>query len=404
MCSKSFKKASVILFVPLTVFFCNASQAQSSCSIPSAQSTVSFGAQTVDTPDPAGVGLSVTGDFNGDGLVDTLVGTKGGSVIWYENPSMTKHTVFSDSSFNFNTDGRTADVDGDGDIDAFLLSWHVSKQYWIENTGTSSWTLHLIGDGLPGHDMDTADFDGDGDPDIIVRSEAAGSLNKFVELWRQNSPDSWTSTRLDTNDTGAGVVSADIDADGDADIVTNGKWYENSGGDMLAGSWTEHVFDSNPLSVTYVRVGDLNGDGRLDVVITPSEVTGDVSWYEAPADPKNGSWIKHCIEGNQGFLHALDIGDIDNDGDNDIVTGQMIISPDPDEVILYHNMGSGASWEKQVIDNVGTHGLRLFDLGNDGDLDIFGKAYFASRVDLWENTISSIPIVRPNPPSGLAVE
>ncbi len=86
----------------------------------------------VHDPDPAGVGLSAVGDFNGNGWVDALVGTKAGKVFWYENPSMAVHSVFS-GSFNFNTDGRTADVDGDGDIDVFLLSWHISQVFWLEN-------------------------------------------------------------------------------------------------------------------------------------------------------------------------------------------------------------------------------------------------------------------------------
>lgn len=357
----------------------------------------------VHDPDPAGVGLSAVGDFNGDGWVDALVGTKAGKVFWYENPSMAVHSVFS-GSFNFNTDGRTADVDGDGDIDVFLLSWHISQVFWLENNGTESWTLHPIGAGIPGHDMAVADLDKDGDPDIVVRSEAAGSQNKIVEMWRQESPDSWTRRQLDTNDLGAGITVGDLDGDNDSDIVINGKWYENLGGDMITGNWPEHVFDSNALTIPYVRVGDINGDLRLDIILTPSDVTGTVSWYEAPPDPKSGTWTKHCIEDNQRFLHALEIGDMDNDGDLDIFTGQMISSPNPDEVIVYHNVDFGSGWEKQLVDNIGTHGSRLFDLGNDGDLDIFGKTYFASRVDLWENKSDSVLSPKPNPPENLLVQ
>ena len=404
----NFRKSPTLSFSLLTICVAATASAQAAdCQIPAAQSDIPFERRNVhDNPDPLGIGLSALGDFNADGFMDTLIGTKGGSVFWYENPSMAVHQVYSNGSMNFNTDGRSADVDGDGDIDAILLSWHTAKHYWLENNGTSTWNLHHIGDGIAGHDMDVADFDGDGDPDIVVRSEASGAQNQIVEMWRQENPDSWTRRQLDTNDLGAGLFAGDMDADGDADIVINGKWYENLGGDMINDSWPEHVYDAAPLSVTYVRVGDLNGDGRIDIVLTPSEVIGAVSWYEAPADPKNGVWTKHCIEGNQGFLHALGIGDMDNDGDNDIITGQMISSPDPDEVIVYQNKGGGASWEKQLIDNIGTHGLRLFDLGNDGDLDIFGKAYFASRVDLWENKsdAGSNGVVTPNPPEDLLAQ
>ena len=95
---------------------------------------------------------------------------------------------------------------------------------------------------------------------------------------------------------------------------------------------------------------------------------------------------------------------MDNNGDLDIFTGQMISSPNPDEVIVYHNVDFGSGWEKQSVDNIGTHGSRLFDLGNDGDLDIFGKTYFASRVDLWENKSDSVLSPKPNPPENLLVQ
>ena len=71
-----------------------------------------------------------------------------------------------------------------------------------------------------------------------------------------DSPDSWTRRRLDTNDLGAGLIVGDMDSDGDPDIIINGKWYENLGVDMITGDWPEHVYDANPLTVTYVRVGD----------------------------------------------------------------------------------------------------------------------------------------------------
>lgn len=60
-----------------------------------AQSEIPFEHRVVHDPDPAGVGLSAVGDFNGDGCVDALVGTKAGKVFWYENPSMAVHSVFS---------------------------------------------------------------------------------------------------------------------------------------------------------------------------------------------------------------------------------------------------------------------------------------------------------------------
>jgi hypothetical protein len=190
---------------------------------------------------------------------------------------------------------------------------------------------------------------------------------------------------------GEGLTIGDMDRDGDDDIVLARYWYENDG-DMISGSWEEHEYTH---SYTYehndVKVGDLNNDGRVDIVLTPSEKANSfyhVSWFEAPEDAKRCCWEEHSIDDSvESVMHSLGIADMDLDGDMDVITAEMHQGADPDEIRVYLNGNDGGlSWTKFVVDTIGSHNVRVVDVDNDGDYDIFGANWTNSnQVDLWEN-------------------
>ena len=71
-------------------------------------------------------------------------------------------------------------------------------------------------------------------------------------------------------------------------------------------------------------VGDLNGDGRPDIVLTGEEDESGVAWYIGPSDPHTGNWTKRVVvsSGYEG-VHSLDLADFDRDGDLDIFAAEM---------------------------------------------------------------------------------
>jgi hypothetical protein len=325
--------------------------------------------------------LKASGDINGDGVIDLLAGAHAsGGLVWYQSPNWEKHVIASGGSHS--TDGEVCDIDNDGDND--LISLSNGEIRWYENP---DWKAHTI-EKRNLHDVEVADFDRDGDIDAVARNQGEfGQRGDELHFYRQESLDSWDHRAVKIPN-GEGLRAADVDDDGDADVIVNGSWLENDG-NIMDGSWTEHVYTTTwTHKNTFIDVGDINGDGRRDIVLSPSELAGGtyrISWFESPEEPK-GNWPEHVIEDNVETVHHF-VGseDMDDDGDVDVVTAEMQQGKDPDEVRLYLNEGGGKNWIKQVIATTGSHSMRIVDFDNDGDNDLFGANWRGDKVEIWEN-------------------
>lgn len=347
----------------------------------------SFNYMLIDGNSLEDVWLKTIGDINGDGLLDLIAGgNAAGGLIWFENPNWVKHIIASQRALS--TDAETYDVDQDGDNDVIALT--TSEILWFENP---IWTLHSI-DSRILHDLEIADFDNDGDIDIVARDQGEfGHKGDELHFYQHETPSSWTHKIVKIAD-GEGLKVADIDDDDDQDVVVNGSWYENTG-NIINGPWSEYSYTTNwDHPNAFVNTGDIDGDGRVDIVLSPSELAGQyyrISWFKAPVDPKSGNWTEHIVADNiEAVHHFVGVADMDSDGDMDIATAEMVQGKNPDEIKIYINdAGNGQSWMKLVIATTGSHSMRLLDFDNDGDMDLYGANWQGQDVELWENTICS---------------
>ncbi len=349
----------------------------------SAGAAVVFNHTLIDSQGPNNIWLKAVGDLNGDGQLDLVAGGNGsGGLVWYQSPNWSKHIISSDSGFS--TDGEVADVDRDGDADVVVLTSGDIR--WYENP---SWNVHIIESRVL-HDVEVADLDGDGDVDLVARDQGEfGHSGNVLHLYRQDSPTTWTHSSINCTN-GEGLKLVDVDRDGDLDPVIGGTWFENTK-NILSGAWTAYSYTTSWTHPNaFVASGDINRDGRVDLVLAPAELAGGtyrISWFEAPVNPKSGNWVEHIVENNvETDHHFVGVGDMDNDGDADIVAAEMQQGSDPDEVKVYLNGdGVGGTWSKQVLATSGSHSMRILDAGGDGDLDLYGANWQSNQVELWEN-------------------
>ncbi len=337
-----------------------------------------FKEKILDPNGPDWCWTKTTGDFNGDGIDDLVIGGfRGGGISAYMSPDYTKEKITD--MIGAKTDAEPWDVDQDGDLD--LISLFDVTIWWFRNPG---WEPVLI-DSVVSHDLEVGDLDGDGFVDLVLRDQAEfGSDGDKLVFILQNGIDSWESFEMDIPN-GEGLKLADLDEDEKKDILINGWWLKNTG-DIH--QWPMNRFSNSwDWRNTYIDVADFNKDGRVDIVMSPAELAGNfyrLSWFEQPSQITDFWWEHIIIDSLETVLHYVGAADFDFDGWTDISYAEMIQGTFPHEVVILWN-DSGINWDKSVISSSGSHSMRITDIEGDGDPDLYGANWQDDTVKLWIN-------------------
>lgn len=348
-----------------------------------ASSGLRFGHSVVDADPPSGdaccLDVLAAGDIDADGSNDLVVGSQNADGLsWYRNPGSPDARSWMSSwigAGEFTTDAEVADLDGDGDADVIGSAMDRNVIEWWEQIGDPAapegWIRHDIGPEFA-HDLVVADIDGDGDLDVAAFHTEAGLIDWFEQP--EDPTSAWLQHEIERRP-GEGLTAADLDGDGDVDLVAGpAVYYAEAGGSTPSWRRVELAGDWEPRARS--AVGDIDGDGVLDVALSFPETEGRLSWFEGP------DWTEHVIEADAGYTHSLEIGDVDLDGQMDLMTGVMHWAGSHEVRVLLGD--GGQAWRPVVLSTEGTHNARLIDLDGDGRLDIAGKNFEGPKqVEVW---------------------
>jgi hypothetical protein len=179
----------------------------------------------------------------------------------------------------------------------------------------------------------------------------------------------------------------DINGDGQVDVVSSGAgpvdakttvnegglyWYEYP-------TWAKHVIDPKGYFSDDLQLVDVDGDGDLDIVV-PEDQSHEVRWYENPGprgNPATDPWKVHVIGNYAKFhfeeAHDLEVADLNGDGKVDvIIANQKWLAPRPvgQPQDVVFFQNSPDSWTPVVVSDTYGEGTCIADLNGDGRLDI----------------------------------
>lgn len=304
------------------------------------------------------------GDFNRDGRKDIVSGP-----FWYAGPDFkVRHEIYpADKSFKVKKpDGSEAVVAGyegglgknnaysdnfiafaydfnrDGWDDVLVLGFPGAESWWFENPkgAPGHWKRHVAIDVTDNESPTFLDLTGDGRPEIVCSSKGAygwaspdpaDPTRPFQ--WHQLSPNK--NYHKFTHGLGLG----DVNGDGRLDLLEKDGWWEQP--TSLAGDpvWRHHPFVFGT-GGAHMYAYDVDGDGRNDVITSLAAHGYGLAWYQNLPDGQGGITFKeHTFmnkepsENRYGVkfsqLHAIDLQDIDGDGLKDIITGKRFWAHGP---------------------------------------------------------------------------
>jgi hypothetical protein len=311
------------------------------------------------------------GDLDLDGDIDAYVANCGLSA---KNPN--DKVLFNDGTGIF-TDSVQAigdtcgfsvalgDLDNDGDLDAVVGTSAQNENLILQNDGAVFFTVTQSLDTSASTDIALGDVDGDGDLDVTMVHDT-----NTWSVWINAGDGTFAEHRqFQTSSSNVNLDLGDLDGDLDLDLFIIGRerdsiWFNDGAGIFSAGS---QLFEDR--ESFDVALGDFDGDGDLDAIIGvfPSTVRSNTILWNSG----NGFFTQSEQAISTGWVGGISVGDLNGDGSLDLFGSKYVnLELTQSEIWLNDRQGSFID-SGQALEGIYVTANALGDVDEDGDLDAF---------------------------------
>lgn len=348
------------------------------------------------------LGSLAAGDLDGDGHQEIITGGNG-ALLWYR-PATGARGVIATGAFGVGL--ALEDVDGDGRLEVVTAEETGGPQQivWFR-PGTDlrgTWQRHVIDDACDGsaHDIVFADMDGDGQRELVANAAYCAHPGLFVYKPGADVTAPWVKHPVGQGVFAEGVSIGDLDGDGRLDLVHGPYVYLQPTSDPYAGPWERTVFAPSFREMCRTALVDVTGRGRLDIIVAESEyMDGRFSWFEnrLREDPQHPWWERE-IDHGWVYAHSLQAW---SEGKRahvfiaEMAAGGWNAPRNWDARVLeLTTADQGATWQRDLISKgQGTHQAIMADVDGDGRREVVGKQWQVPAVHVWDRvSVPSLPV------------